>query len=142
MLQNPIPSISKHTGFAETWNARNCDRLKSKTDRKICLRFRRKQCYVKLETRLKKENRKWSKRKIVFSCKKRQKRNRCINYLLKDKSKQLMNILKRRYQKKNYSNKKLKRIARSMCKKKVNKMKYKYYAQSINQRLKRKSTMF
>ena len=127
--------MTKHPGFAETWNARNCDRIKSKTDRKICLRFRRKQCYVKLEARLENENKKWSKRKIVFSCKKRQKRDRCVNYLLKDKSSQLKNILKRRYQKKTYSNKKLTRMARNICKKKVNKMKYKYYAQTINRSL-------
>ena len=118
-------------GINVSWNARNCDKVKSKTDRKICLRFRRKQCYLKLQTRLKSENIKWPKRKIVFSCKKRQKRDRCVNYLLKNKSRRLKKILKRRYQNKRYGNKNLKRVAKSMCKKKVNKLKYKYYVQKI-----------
>ena len=112
-------------GLGKSWNVRNCDRVKSKTDRKICLRFQRKQCYVKLHQRLRSENRVWRKSKIVFSCKKRQKRDRCVNYLLKDKSKKLKEILKRRYQNTTYNYRKHKKIARKICKKKVSKMKYK-----------------
>ena len=112
-------------GFGRTWNARNCDNVTSKTDRKICLRFQRKHCYIKLHQRLESENKHWPKRKIVFSCKKRQKRDRCVNYYLKDKSRRLKRVLKRRYQKYTYSYRRHKKIARKMCKKKVSKIKYK-----------------
>ena len=129
-------------GFDKSWNSRNCDKLRTKTDRKICLRVRRRQCYAKLEARLKREKRKWPKTKIVFSCKKRQKRDRCVNYLLKDNSRQLKKILKGRNNKKHYSNKKHKSIAKKMCKKKVSNMKYKYYKQRIKLSFKRKSAKF
>lgn len=112
-------------GFGRTWNARNCDTVKSKTDRKICLRFQRKHCYVKLHQRLKFENKVWPKRKIIFSCKKRQKRDRCVNYLLKDKSRRLKKILKRRYQKNTYNKRTHKKHARKICKRKVSKIRYK-----------------
>ena len=112
-------------GFNRTWNARNCDKIRSKTDRKICLRFQRRHCYSKLQKRLKSENRFWSKEKIVCSCKKRQKRDRCVNYLLKNKGRQLKKMLKRRHQTISFNYKRQKKIARKMCKKRVNKIKCK-----------------
>ena len=131
-FQPLLPSLPKPRGFERAWRARNCDGLKSKTDRKICLRNQRKQCCIKLNARLKRENKKWPKRKITFSCKKRQKRDRCINYLLKDNNKHLKTILMKRHHIENYNSINLKRMAKQVCKKKVSKMRYKYYVKKMN----------
>ena len=132
VFQPLIASLPKPRGFEKAWRARNCDRLKSKTDRKICLRNQRKQCCIKLDARLEREDRNWPKRKIVFSCKKRQKRDRCINYLLKDNNMHLKTILIKRHHIKNYNSINLKRMAKQVCKKKVSKMRYKYYVNKMN----------
>ena len=132
VFQPLIASLPKPRGFEKAWRARNCDRLKSKTDRKICLRNQRKQCCIKLDARLKRENKKWPKRKITFSCKKRQKRDRCINYLLKDNNKHLKTILMKRHHIEHYNIINLKRMAKQVCKKKVSKMRYKYYVNKMN----------
>ena len=110
---------NRSRGFSDAWNARNCERIKTKTDKKICYRFRRKKCFIKTEERLKHAKVKWSKQKIMFVCKKRQQRNRCVKRLLKNDGKRLHKLLRKRYTKRHYTPLQLKGAAKRICKQRI-----------------------